>query len=128
MNEEENVKKLTEEEYRITQKKGTEAPFKNAYWDNHKKGVYLCKVCSKPLFDSDHKFDSGTGWPSYDQPVDKEAVAYNQDTAHGMTRIEAVCQHCGAHLGHLFEDGPEETTGLRYCINSASLDFKEEEK
>jgi peptide-methionine (R)-S-oxide reductase len=126
MDENDLKNKLSSEEYHVTQEKGTEAPFANKYWDNHKKGMYMCKVCGKPLFDSDHKFDSGTGWPSYDQPVAKDAVLYNEDTTHGMNRIEAVCKNCGAHLGHVFEDGPEETTGLRYCINSASLDFKEE--
>ena len=128
MDTDERLKQLSEEEFHVTQEKGTEAPFHNAYWDTHAKGKYMCKVCGKPLFDSEHKFDSGTGWPSYDAPISEDAVVAASDTSHGMHRTEAVCKHCGAHLGHIFEDGPEETTGLRYCINSASLDFKEEDK
>lgn len=126
MDKEERIKQLTEEERHVTQEKGTEAPFRNAYWDNHQKGMYRCKVCGEPLFDSDHKFDSGSGWPSYDRPISNDAIGINEDHSHGMDRTEAVCKKCGAHLGHVFEDGPQETTGLRYCINSASLDFEEE--
>jgi peptide-methionine (R)-S-oxide reductase len=120
---EDKLQHLTEEERRITQEKGTEAPFQNKYHDHHENGMYTCKVCGAVLFSSDAKFDSGTGWPSYDRPVKNEAISYIEDVSHGMHRIEAVCKNCGAHLGHVFHDGPKETTGERYCINSASLDF-----
>ncbi len=122
---EELKKKLTEEEYRVTQEKGTEAPFTGAYVDNHEKGSYVCKVCGTPLFASDTKFDSGTGWPSFDKAL-PGAVAYTEDSSHGMARTEVTCGHCGAHLGHKFNDGPSETTGERFCMNSCSLYFEEE--
>ncbi len=125
MNNDELKQKLTEEEYRVTQEKGTEAPFTGAYWNEHGKGMYNCKVCGNQLFSSDRKFDSGTGWPSFDDAI-KGATKTLIDTSHGMTRTEVTCAQCGAHLGHVFEDGPKETTCKRFCINSASLDLKKE--
>lgn len=127
MNKDELKKKLTAEEYHVTQEKGTEAPFSGKYVDNHEKGMYACKVCGTPLFASDTKFDSGTGWPSFDQAL-PGAVAYHDDMTHGMRRTEVTCANCGAHLGHVFDDGPSETTGKRFCMNSCSLDFTGEEK
>lgn len=126
MDTEELKKQLTEEEYFVTQEKGTEKPFSNAYWDNHETGMYECKVCHTPLFSSDRKYDSGTGWPSFDEAL-PESVRFETDTAHGMNRTEALCAYCGAHLGHLFLDGPKETTGKRFCTNSASLAFRKKD-
>ena len=114
--------KLTDEEYHILREKGTEAPFTGKYWDHHEKGVYRCAGCGAPLFSSDTKFDSGTGWPSFDRPMDKENVKEKRDTSHGMIRKEVLCKNCGGHLGHVFDDGPK-VTGCRYCINSAALKF-----
>ena len=123
MDPEELKAKLTPEEFKVTQEKGTEAPFTGKYWDNHDAGMYRCKVCGAELFASDNKFDSGTGWPSFDRAL-PGATRQIIDTDHGMTRTEVVCANCGAHLGHVFEDGPAETTCKRFCINSASLDLK----
>ena len=118
-------KKLTPLEYNVCLNHGTEPPFQNEYWNNKQPGTYRCKCCGTPLFTSDTKFDSGTGWPSFFQPIDAERIEEVEDFSHGMHRIEVRCAACGSHLGHVFPDGPA-PTGLRYCINSASLDFEQE--
>lgn len=115
-------KKLSTEAYNICFLKGTEPPFSGKYNDNHQDGMYVCVVCRTKLFESDAKFDSGTGWPSFDKPVQNENIATEDDYSMGMRRIEVNCKTCGAHLGHVFDDGPT-ATGKRFCINSLSLDF-----
>ncbi len=118
---------LSPDEYRIARQKGTERAFTGKYHDHHDDGVYRCVCCDEPLFGSDTKFESGSGWPSFFQPIDAASVATETDTTHGMRRVEVVCSRCDAHLGHVFEDGPR-PSGLRYCINSASLHFEKKAK
>lgn len=114
---------LTPEEYKILREKGTEPAFTGKYYRHKEDGIYVCAACGNELFSSDHKYDSGSGWPSYWQPVSDNAVEFKEDRSYGMVRTEVLCGSCGGHLGHVFEDGPQ-PTGLRYCINSVSLDFE----
>ncbi|MBX3227290.1 MAG: peptide-methionine (R)-S-oxide reductase MsrB [Labilithrix sp.] len=117
---------LTPEQFHVTREKGTERAFTGQYWDCHDAGTYACVCCGAELFRSDDKFDSGSGWPSFVQPMKEGTVAEHADESHGMTRTEVTCHECGAHLGHVFPDGPRARGGLRYCINSASLELKKD--
>ncbi|MBF8294234.1 MAG: methionine-R-sulfoxide reductase, peptide-methionine (R)-S-oxide reductase [Bacteroidetes bacterium] len=117
-------KELSGELFDVARRKGTEAPFTGKYWNSHEKGMYRCAVCGAELFPSDAKFDSGTGWPSFTEPEALEKVELKRDLSHGMIRTEVQCKSCGAHLGHLFDDGPKEQGGKRYCINSVCLELE----
>jgi len=117
-------KQLTPEQYAVTRQQATERPFTGEYVHNKAEGTYCCVACGQPLFSSDTKYDSGSGWPSFWDVVEQGHVELHEDKSYGMTRIEAVCSNCGSHLGHVFDDGPRDKTGQRYCINSASLSFQ----
>ena len=120
-------RELTPQQYRVLREKGTEPPFTGKYWNEHADGVYQCAACGNPLFDASTKFESGTGWPSFYEPIEGERVATEEDKSLFMRRTEVHCARCGGHLGHVFDDGPK-PTGLRYCINSASLELEREDK
>ncbi|HEY1041442.1 MAG TPA: peptide-methionine (R)-S-oxide reductase MsrB [Candidatus Paceibacterota bacterium] len=122
-----NSEGLSDELYRVAREKGTEMPFTGELLNNHKEGIYKCAVCGTELFSSDAKFDSGTGWPSFTEPANLEHIELIEDDSHGMHRVEVVCKNCKAHLGHVFNDGPKEAGGMRYCINSVCLGFEEKE-
>lgn len=121
-------KTLSQEQYYICRQKGTEQPFNNAYWDNKRPGLYLCVACGAELFDSETKYDSRSGWPSFWAPFRADAISTEDDLKLGYKRTEVMCRKCGSHLGHVFDDGPSDKTGLRYCMNSAAMKFVEREK
>ena len=124
--EEDYKKNLTPEQYHVLREKGTERPFTGKFYLHKEKGVYVCAACGNELFTSDMKFDSGCGWPSFDREIPGGKVIQHRDTSHGMLRTEIVCANCGSHLGHIFDDGPTET-GMRYCVNSLSLEFNKKD-
>ena len=126
--DEEWRRELSPEAYRVIREKGTEPAFTGRFWDHHAEGVYRCAACGQPLFAADHKYDSGSGWPSFTRPMDDGAVETAEDRSHGMRRTEIVCARCDAHLGHQFPDGPREAGGQRYCINSCALEFEPRER
>ncbi len=121
-------KELSKQLYHVAREGGTEAAFTGKYWDNHEKGMYKCAICGSELFSSDTKFDSGTGWPSFTEPANLAHVELKEDNAYGMRRTEVVCKTCGAHLGHVFDDGPADKGGKRYCINSVCLELEKDKK
>lgn len=123
LNDEELKRKLTPQQYRILREKGTEAPFTGEFLHNKKDGLYVCPVCGSKLFSSEHKFDSGSGWPSFYNVFSSDAIKLTEDRSGGLRRVEVSCANCGSHLGHAFNDAPDQPTGMRFCINSASLDF-----
>lgn len=119
---------LAPEAYAVTRQGATERAFTGRYYDNHARGIYRCVACGTPLFDSDAKYDSGSGWPSFTAPVAAGNVSTREDRSHGMRRVEVLCAACDAHLGHVFPDGPQDAGGLRFCVNSAALDFEQKDK
>ncbi len=126
MTEDEFKERLTPDEYHILREQGTEAPFTGKYVDEHASGIYRCKACGAELFSSNAKFDSGTGWPSFTEPANRENVDLREDIRGGMHRVEVLCKKCGSHLGHVFDDGPKKKGGKRFCINSACLELEKE--
>ena len=127
LNDNEWKEKLSPEQYRVLREKGTEPAFTGKYYNEKSDGMYHCAACGASLFSSDAKFDSGTGWPSFDKPVAEGTIKLETDTSHGMNRTEVLCAQCGSHLGHVFNDGPQETTGQRFCINSCALDLEKKD-
>ena len=125
--QEEWKENLTPEQYRVLREKGTESAFTGTYYQTHEKGMYVCAGCDEPLFSSENKYDSGSGWPSFDRPVGENQLEMQTDKSHGMERTEVLCKKCGGHLGHVFLDGPAQTTGKRFCINSSALTLKKNE-
>lgn len=119
---------MSDELRHVAREGGTEAPFTGKYWNSHEKGMYYCAVCGAELFSSDTKFESGTGWPSFTEPANLANIELKKDLSHGMIRTEVICKNCGSHLGHVFDDGPKEKGGKRYCINSVCLDLKDKKE